>query len=53
MLITPATASEPYKVLLGPFTISNLSIIIFGIPLSPYTEAKFPYIGIPSNNTEV
>ena len=26
---------------------------MLGIPFSPYTDAKFPYIGIPSNSTEV
>ena len=53
IFITPATASDPNSVLLGPLTTYNLSIIIFGIPLSPYTEAKFPYIGMPSNKTDV
>ncbi len=53
MFITPATASDPYNVLLGPLTISSLSINMLGIPFKPYTEAKFPYIGIPSIKTDV
>ena len=34
-LINPPMASEPYKEEAGPFTISTLSIMEFGIPLSP------------------
>ena len=35
MLITPATASVPYKVELGPFIISICFISEVGIPFNP------------------
>src|SRR5690606_2045975 len=53
ILIRPATASLPYKVDAGPFTISTRSISAWGIPLSPYTVDRPLTSGIPSISTMV
>ena len=53
ILIIPPTASEPYKVDAGPFTISILSIKACGIPVKPYTVERPLTIGIPSIKTKV
>ncbi|MNT75171.1 hypothetical protein D3C72_2140450 [compost metagenome] len=53
MLISPPTASLPYKEEAGPLTSSIRSTIELGMPDRPYTVDRLLTIGIPSISTIV